>query len=373
MKGLYYFVKKPYQFSQSKPVFDRLGGEIITCTHWLKTYLYFLLRYGPFRVRIMGRGFRRLDRAAKGIILCHSGEHIIPQGKNYRRVFVYHGTCDTVYKAEGPEGKLLSHWFEYYFLTGDKDLYKLKRYTYDRENLDGKTLKIGMFQSDPIIAMNYDRERILRRYGIRTRGKRVVLYAPTWSWGGGTLEACFEKFATRIPSEYVLIVRPHANDIRNIRSIVKWQKRHRVRDLYIFPKPSQSIMHLIFIADVLIGDNSAVNYDFALTGRPLVLVKSDHHEHLFVPPDEYNIKLCCPIYDVEKDDILEKIDDAMTNPVYKERLNALVERSFYFNDGRAVDRECSFIVDRLSEMGIAKREEMLRRYGKRFRYTESYW
>jgi len=372
LKGLYYFTKKPYQFSQSKPVFNRLGGTIITYTKYPRTFFYFLIRYGPFRVRLAGKKFKHLAKSISGIVLCHSGEYIVPYGKNYKRVFVYHGTCDTVYKADGPDDKLLSDWFEYYFVTGDKDLYKLKKYTYDSEKLDGKIIKTGMFRSDPIFNREYEREKIIKRYRIKDNGKRIVLYAPTWQWGGGTLGHCFEEFACSIPDKYIFIVRPHVNDTRNIEYIIRWQKKNRKRDLYIFPCASQDIMDFIHIADLLIGDNSAVNYDFALTKKPIVLIKSKDHENLFIPPDEFNIKLCCPLFTPGKDDIMEKINEAFHNAAYIKCIESLVEKSFYFNDGHTVDRICSFIVDELSDMGIVNRERILKKYGMRFVYRDDY-
>jgi hypothetical protein len=366
MKGLYYFAKKIYQLSQSKPIFYRLGGKIITHWDFPKTYLYHLLRFGPFKTSFLSRDLKRLDSMARGLVLCHSGDNTVPPGKNYRRVFVYHGTCDTV-------DKLLADWFEYYFVTGSKDLDKLIRYTYDPQNLQGKIVKIGMFRSDPIFNKTYNREKILGKYAIRPEGKRIILYAPTWSFGGGTLEQCFKPFIRVIPEKYIFIIRPHYNDRRNIRQILQWQHQNRSRDFYFFPKQYHDIMDFIYVSDLLIGDNSAVNYDFALTKKPIVLVKSEVHENLFVPPDEYNIKLCCPTYDPEgKDDILEKIDDAFNNPKHKDCLDKLVERSFYFNDGHAVDRACSFIVDMLSDMDIIDREHTLKKYEGAFTYTDGY-
>lgn len=182
----------------------------------------------------------------------------------------------------------------------------------------------------------------------------------------------FETFAQEIPKKYVLIVRPHYNDRKNIKCILEWQRKNNIKNLHIFPKQHQDIMNFIYISDLFIGDNSSVNYDFAITKRPIVLVKSDEHEDLFIPPDEYNIKLCCPIYEPESDDILEKIEDAFVNPVYRKNIERLVDKSFYFNDGHAVDRACSFIVDILSEMNIIKKEKTLKKYKSRFVYLDNY-
>jgi hypothetical protein len=373
MKGLYFFAKKIYQLAQSKPIFYRLGGRILTYWEFPITYAYHLFRHGPFRAGILGKNLKRLDRMARGLVLCHSAGGRVPPGKNYRRIFVYHGTCDTIYRADGPDNKLLSEWFEYYFVTGDKDLDKLKRYTYDPENLDDKIVKIGMFRSDPIFNKTYDRDAILRKYGIKSHGKKIILYAPTWSWGAGTLKECFHHFISRIPEKYVFIIRPHYNDRKNIRYILRWQKEHKLKDFYFFPKQYQDVMDLIYISDLLIGDNSSVNYDFLLTKRPIVLVKSEKHENLFVPPDEYNIKLCCPTFDSNgKDVILEKIEDAFSNSKYRESLDKLINKSFYYNDGHAIDRACSFIVDTLGEMNIIDRTKTLKEYEKVFQYNDGY-
>lgn len=373
MRGLSYFFKRVYQFSQSRPILNRLGGRTITYTEFPMTFLFNLFTYGPFRATILGRKMKRLDRLGRGLILCHTAADLVPGGRSYKRVFVYHGTCDTIYKANGPENKLLSEWFEYYFVTGEKDLDKLKRFTFDPEGLEGKIIKIGMFRSDPIVTKSYDRATVLHNYNIKSNGKKIVLYAPTWGYGGGTLGKCFETFAEEITKNYILIIRPHFNDKENISYIQKWQRNNRNPNLYFFPKPYHDIIDFIYISDLLIGDNSSVNYDFSLTGRPIVLVRSDDHENLFIPPDEYNIKLCCPIYDPHSNDsIIEKIEDAFDNPEYRKRIENLVKNSFYFNDGHAVDRACSFIVDCLSEMKIVDRQEVLEKYGGRFVYMDNY-
>ncbi|MBA7523294.1 Teichoic acid glycerol-phosphate transferase [subsurface metagenome] len=250
-------------------------------------------------------------------------------------------------------------------------MYKFKNYIHKPELLDDRVVKIGMFRSDPIINKTYDKEKILKRFRITPEGKKIVLYAPTWKWGGGSLGKCFDIFAREIPKKYIFIIRPHYNDKKNIKYILKWQRKHRVKGLYFFPKQDQDIMNFIYISDLLIGDNSSVNYDFAVTKRPVVIVDSPH-EDVFIPPDKFNIRLCGPLYNPEKDDILEKIDEAFSNPLYKKRIEELINKSFYFNDGHAVDRACSFIVDTLSEMGILDRKKTIKKYKKKFTYTNNY-
>ena len=378
MKGLNYYIKKSYQFSQSKPVYDKLSGRVITYIQFPFTFLHFIFKYGPGRLKIVKRERKRvdrirkfagLDRFVKGLILCHSASNIVPPGKYYKRVFVYHGTGDKAFT--GIAKNISADWFEYYFITGDKDLYKFKKFFQKPELLDDRIVRIGMFSSDPIVNNSYDKEKILEKFGIKPEGKKIVLYAPTWKWGGGSLGKCFEIFAREIPKKYILIIRPHFNDRKNINYIFKWLRKHRVKDIYFFPKPYQDIINFIYVSDLLIGDNSSVNYDFAFTKRPVVIVDSPH-EDVFNPPDEFNIRLCGPLYNPEKDDILEKIDEAFSSPMYKNRMEELINKSFYFNDGHAVDRACSFIVDTLSEMGIIDLEKTLKQYEGKFTYKNNY-
>jgi CDP-glycerol glycerophosphotransferase (TagB/SpsB family) len=369
MRGLYYHTKKVYQFGQSKPIFLRLRGKIVVPSSFPGTFLHFLYKYGPTTPVILHKSMNKLDKFARGLVLCHSAGPGVPQGRNYKRVFVYHGTSDKVFFHQ--DSKLRAEWFDYYFLTGDKDLYKLKNYTHMPEQLDGKVVKIGMFRSDPIIRRDYDRARILKKYGIRPDGRTIILYAPTWSLGGGTLRACFETFAREIPREHILIVRPHYNDRSAIRAILEFQRKNGMEHVYIFPRQSQDIVDFICVSDLMIGDNSAVNYEFALTKRPMVFVKNETND-VFVPPDEYNIKRCGPSYDPGKDNIMDRIREAFENRDYLNKISRLVERSFYFNDGHAVDRACSFIVDTLANMGIINRDETLTKYGSVFEYRGEY-
>ncbi len=369
MKGLYYFVKRIYQLNQTLPLFNKLGGKIINIIEFPTSYLYFTFKYGFSHTKLMANSLRNLDRVAKGLILCHSADDTVPEGKNYRRVFVYHGTSDKVFTLE--DRRIDIRWFEYYFITGPKDLYKLKMYSRNPEFLDERIIKIGAFRSDAIINRTYNRDKILEKYGIKPGSKRIILYAPTWTWGGGTLRRCFEDFAEKITREYVLIVRPHTNDWSNIPYIHKWQRRNRVKNLYIFSKQYHDIMDFIHISDLMIGDNSAVNYDYAFTGKPIVIVKT-HSDDVFTPPDEYNIKLCAPIFDPDRDNIMHTIEEAFSNKKYVKCLSNLVENSFYFNDGHAVDRACSFIVDELDRMGIIDKNEIIRQMSNIFTYIPNY-
>jgi CDP-glycerol glycerophosphotransferase (TagB/SpsB family) len=369
VRGLYYHTKKIYHFGQSKPIFLRMRGKIVVPSDFPITFLHFLFKYGPTVPLILHKSMKKLDGFARGLVLCQSAGPGVPPGRNYKRVFVYHGTSDKIFNHPG--SKLRVDWFDYYFLTGDKDLYKLQNHAYMPELLDDRIVKIGMFRSDSICRGDYDKARILKKHGIRPDGRRIVLYAPTWEWGGGTLNECFETFAHEIPKEHVLIVRPHYNDRKTIKAILEFQRDNRIEHLYIFPRQSQDIIDFICVSDLMIGDNSAVNYEFAMTKRPMVFAKSETKD-VFVPPEEYNIKRCGPEYDPGKDSILDAIQEAFHNSDYTRRIARLVERSFYFNDGHAVDRACSFIVDTLSRMGIIDRDETLKKYNQVFEYRGDY-
>jgi CDP-glycerol glycerophosphotransferase (TagB/SpsB family) len=82
------------------------------------------------------------------------------------------------------------------------------------------------------------------------------------------LGKCFKKFVDELHQDYVLIIRPHFNDQKNMRLVLEWKRRYGVEGVYIFHKQYQDIMEIVHIADLMIGDNSAVNYEFALIKNP---------------------------------------------------------------------------------------------------------
>jgi CDP-glycerol glycerophosphotransferase len=122
-----------------------------------------------------------------------------------------------------------------------------------------------------------DRFRVRR--AVRTElgipdDKTVVLYAPTWRddlvFGDGPgvrLALDLEEFANRLGDDHVLLLRLHSLVVDRLEvppglPIVDVSEYRDIRELYV-------------ATDVLVTDYSSVMFDFAVTGRPILLFTYD--------------------------------------------------------------------------------------------------
>lgn len=71
---------------------------------------------------------------------------------------------------------------------------------------DERLIKIGNLRFDDYVNGKFDREVEADRLGIVDRTRKNVLYAPTWSWGDGTLLKYVYRFAQEITERYNLII-----------------------------------------------------------------------------------------------------------------------------------------------------------------------
>jgi CDP-glycerol glycerophosphotransferase (TagB/SpsB family) len=83
-------------------------------------------------------------------------------------------------------------------------------------------VETGYLRFDKIINKQYDLAALLKLAGIPDNGRKNVLFAPTWKWGGGTLMSHYKVFCDMIPQQYNLIIRNHINDTRNIQTVIDY-------------------------------------------------------------------------------------------------------------------------------------------------------
>lgn len=137
----------------------------------------------------------------------------------------------------------------------------------------GPVLETGYPRNDVLRAPDRDARRALVResLGVET-GATAVLYAPTYrddeaAAGGAPLALDVEMLAERLGSHAVLLLRLH--------HYMGHQRRPassaRVRDASEHP----DISDLYLACDVLVTDYSSSVFDFAVTGKPIVLFAYD--------------------------------------------------------------------------------------------------
>ncbi|WP_306203951.1 bifunctional glycosyltransferase/CDP-glycerol:glycerophosphate glycerophosphotransferase [Actinoplanes sp. RD1] len=214
----------------------------------------------------------------------------------------------------------------------------------------GEMLESGYPRNDVLVnqdpvAMAAIRERI----GL-PEGKRVVLYAPTWRddefYGSGRYKMSMhlDLAAARraLGDDHVVLVRRHPNVVDPIPN----DGSGFAIDVSTYP----DMADLCSIADVLITDYSSVMFDFANTGRPILLFTYDL-EH-------YRDRLRGFYFDFENeapgpllmtsDDVIKTLVEVAADPTaYQDERAAFRARFCDLDDGKATRR----VLDRILELG----------------------
>lgn len=139
----------------------------------------------------------------------------------------------------------------------------------------GRVLEVGYPRNDVLRSPQAGeiRERVRRELGLRP-DQRAVLYAPTWRDDSKDAEGRFvdpgqldlRELADGLRDDTVVLMRMH----RVVRSTVATDSPH-VIDVSDVP----DVAHLYLAADVLVSDYSSAVFDFAVTGKPIVLFAYD--------------------------------------------------------------------------------------------------
>jgi CDP-glycerol glycerophosphotransferase len=134
---------------------------------------------------------------------------------------------------------------------------------------EGEILETGYPRNDILFSAERDtvRARVREELGI-TAGQRAVLYAPTWRDSPTfSTELDMSALHDSLGDGFVLLIRSHSvvadtlstPDLPNLRNVT-------ARD---------DVRELLLAADVLVTDYSSVMFDFAATGKPIVLFAYD--------------------------------------------------------------------------------------------------
>lgn len=134
-----------------------------------------------------------------------------------------------------------------------------------------KMLEIGYPRNDVLFQKNNkaDQEKIRSELGI-PKGKKVILYAPTWRdneydpKGNYKFNPVmdFKKMQKELSDQYVMLVKYHYL----VEDMVDWEPYRGF--IYEFDKRFDISM-LYLAADCLITDYSSVMFDFSILGRPM--------------------------------------------------------------------------------------------------------
>ncbi|MFW6640082.1 bifunctional glycosyltransferase/CDP-glycerol:glycerophosphate glycerophosphotransferase [Nocardiopsis algeriensis] len=144
----------------------------------------------------------------------------------------------------------------------------------------GKVAEIGYPRNDVLHSQDADErgQQVRKQLGIDP-GKRVVLYAPTWrddgNKGAGTyqfdLQLDVDAMRERLGKDHVLLLRLH--HLINRHQVIEGDEF--VKDVSNYP----DVNDLCMASDVLITDYSSIMFDYAGTGKTLLLYTYDYEKY----------------------------------------------------------------------------------------------
>lgn len=349
MTKLYYRARSYYQYSYIWKIHEALGGEfiIITPDHFSKLQE----DVGPDHC-YCHPDRKDLPEGVSGLILemTLNKRYYLKRNKKFKNVLVYHGMgMDKNWKGR----RFPVSRYDYYFASGEKDYLRYKNYSYGLKNLDRRVVKIGHLRSDLIINKQYSIESTLDQIGVQDRSRKNIVFAPTWSRGHGSLLSAFEKLCLHIPEEHNLIIRPHPYDLKNCHAIKAYVEKHRIKHIYMVDPNEIGLIDNLAIADLLIGENSSLMYDWIFFDRPVILVKTakkDLEKSSWATQKKFQVYTCGYSYTPGDDNINQLIDQSLSGHPFREQIQYVRDSTFYYNDGKANERAMAWIKNQLQQM-----------------------
>lgn len=111
------------------------------------------------------------------------------------------------------------------------------------------------------------------------RGKRTLLYAPTWSdlEQSGTFFEYGEHLLKRLPSDWNLLIKVHPNLVQND-PVLYYRLRliEEKRPNFLLVEDFPPIYPILERVDVYLGDYSSIGYDFLAFQKPMFFFQRPH-------------------------------------------------------------------------------------------------
>ena len=345
---VYYFANQVYEFSFSRPIYERLGGVFVVNKYSRLLRFKKYLRNGnsfPDRQRtflntppVIKKDIKK-PIGLKGIIISQSNTTINCKNDGCIKIFMGHGTGDKKYGGSPTPLET----YDYHFISGEKHLQKLNDLGIDIP--EEKQVKIGYPKFDSYVNNQINKEEHMNHLGIKDLTRKNILYAPTWKWGNGTLQKYFYKFCRELTNEFNLIIRPHFFERKYIPLLKTWTKLNRIKHVY-FSNPSNILKNTTIndfaISDILISDTSSILYEYLITLKPIIIAESNSAD-LHNMPDNMNINNLAKKFNGHNSNILKLVYESIEKRERKNDYKTMLNNCFYFNDGSSTDRAIEFI------------------------------
>lgn len=214
----------------------------------------------------------------------------------------------------------------------------------------GPVLETGYPRNDILNSPDAEliRQRVRRELGIG-QDKTVLLYAPTWRDDSQDEAGRFLRPAgldagrlrSQMPEDTVLMVRMHKN--------VAQTAEQTTDDFVVDVSGHPEIADLYLASDVLISDYSSAIYDYAVTGKPIVLFAYDLERYRDTVRGlyfDYGTWAPGPVVETTSELARVLTDLPAVSRAHADAYRRFVEKYCPLEDGRAGDRVLAEVLTR---------------------------
>ena len=250
-------------------------------------------------------------------------------------------------KKGGPKQSTKTHRdYNYCFVSSD---YVAKYYAEGFGLAREKVIPYGVPRTDMFFDEQVKKEKreMLYKHYPRLKGKKVILFAPTFR-GNGKMSAyydedCFDPnlLARDLPDDYAIIIKHHPFVVMKYHIKEKYKKR-----IFDFSMESE-INDLLFITDILITDYSSVIYEASLLNIPMLFYAYDLEDYIATRDFYFEFDINVPGKIVRTQDELTR---AIINKDFEhEKVEKFCEKNFDIRDGKSSERIAKFITKLAAE------------------------
>lgn len=160
---------------------------------------------------------------------------------------------------------------------------------------------LGMPKNDILVSHNKNyREEIRKKLGI-PKGKKAILYAPTFREATGSMEESFDinisKWRKILGDKYILLYRAHP--------VVRSSEKEE--DIFFNDVSDYEMVEDLMIAsDLLISDYSGIIFDYCLMHKPIILFTYDYDQYSSTRGLYFDIRKELP-YAMDEDELIGMI------------------------------------------------------------------
>lgn len=346
MLKLYYLASDVYQYSYIKLLYREIGGQFVV--HKPRALFHLKQAFWGFKSKNPSYGWFGLQpkttitkyynyTTLEGVMVSTIMHDMKRIPAKLVAVFIGHGTGDKPYR----KGEI-KH-FDYYFISGNKHLQKIRE-SITPHITEDQLIRIGNLHFDDIVNGRIDRKKVLDQVGIRDNSRPTIVYAPTWKdWGGGTLLDHSYQFIEEFDKSYNLIIRPHYYDWRYLPPIKKFISHNKYKNVYLIDSKNIGLvdtMENLSIADLLISDTSSIMFEFLIMQKPIIII--DVEQELTPMPPELDLRQIVDHWN-GKGSVLSLVKENIETNKYADKLHDLLFNCFEYNDGKSTQRAVDFL------------------------------